>query len=159
MTFWCNFCIIRCYVIIREKNYHSIFCLCGVNLLAFTQTNNIRTIVLEIHNVTINSGTLHISVSLNEASYRSRCPDLTFEFAPISKVVRQEINLPMGKCVINIYQDINNNGQADTSLFGIPKEPVGVSNWNESGPPGNFRRHKIIIDETTTTIVINLYQL
>ena len=134
-------------------------CLCGVNLLASSQTNNVRKIILEIHNVTLNSGTLHVSISLNEASYRSRRPDLTFEFTPISNVVRQEINLPIGECAINIYQDINNNGQLDTGLFGIPKEPVGISNWNGSGPPGNYRRHKIVIDAKTTTIVINLYQL
>lgn len=131
----------------------------GINLLAFSQTNNTRTIVLEIHNVAVNSGTLHVSISLSEISYRSRRPDLTFEFAPISTVVRQEINLPIGECVINVYQDINNNGQADTGLFGIPKEPVGISNWNGGSPPGNFRRHRINIDGTITNVLINLYQL
>jgi len=134
-------------------------CLCSINLLAFSQTNTVKTIVLEIHNVTVNGGTLHVSVSLNEASYKSRRPGLTFEFAPINSVVRQEISLPMGECAINIYQDNNNNGQADTGFLGIPKEPVGISNWNGSGPPGNFRKHKIIIDAATTTIVVNLYQL
>jgi len=134
-------------------------CLCGINSLAFSQVNNSKTIVLEIHNITVNSGTLHISVSLNETSYKSRIPDLAFEFAPTNTIVRQEINIPVGECVINVYQDINNNGRADTGLFRIPKEPVGISNWNGGGPPGNFRKHKINIDERTTTVVINLYQL
>ena len=131
----------------------------SIDLLAFSQMNNTRTIVLEIHNVTLNSGKLHVSISLSEASFRSRRPDLIFEFVPISTVVRQEINLPIGECAINVYQDINNNGKADTGLFGIPKEPVGISNWNGGGPPGNFRRHKINIYGTTTTVSINLYQL
>jgi len=135
------------------------FYLCGVNLLAFTQTNNIKTIIIEIHNVTVNSGALYVSISLNEASYKSHRPDLTFEIAPISNVVRQEVSLPMGECAINIYQDINNNGRLDTGLFEIPKEPVGISNWNGNGPPGNFKKHKIILDATTTIIVVNLYQL
>lgn len=132
---------------------------CCINLLAFSQTNNVRTITLEIRNVIVNSGMLHVSISLNEASYRSRSPDLAFVFAPISTIVKQEITLPIGECVINIYQDINRNGQLDTGLFGIPKEPVGISNWNGGGPPGNFRRHRINIEETTTIVVINLYQL
>jgi len=133
--------------------------LCGINLLVFSKTNNVRTITLEIRNVTVNSGLLHVSISLNETSYKSRLPDLIFEFAPISTIIRQEITLPIGECVINIYQDINHNGQLDTGLFGIPKEPVGISNWNGGSPPGNFRRHRINIEETTTIVVINLYQL
>lgn len=146
--------------ILKMKNLVTIFiCFCSINIFAFSQTNNVRTIVLEIHNVTVNSGTLHISISLNEAAYKSRNPDLTFEFAPTNTVVKQEVNLPIGECVINVYQDINSNGQADTGLFGIPKEPVGISNWNGSGPPGNFRKHKINIEATTTVIVVNLYQL
>lgn len=136
-----------------------LICLCGINLLAFSQTNNNRAVMLEIHNVTVNSGTLHISISLNEMSYKNHLPDLAFEFSPVNTIVRQEINIPVGECVINVYQDINNNGRLDTGLFGIPKEPVGISNWNGGGPPGNFRKHKINIDEGTTTVVINLYQL
>jgi len=136
------------------------FCgLCSMNLFAFPQADKMKTIVLEIHNVVVNSGTLHMSVSLNEASYKNRLPDLTFEFASNSAIVKQEMNLPIGECVINIYQDINSNGRLDTGLFKIPKEPVGISNWSGSGPPGNFKKHKINIDETTATVVIKLHQL
>ena len=134
-----------------------LFCLCCP--LAFAQKDNAQKIVLEIHNVTVNSGKLHTSASLNETSYKKRRPDLTYEFAPTGNVVKQEINLPIGECVINIYQDLNNNGKLDTGIFGIPKEPVGISNYNGDRPPGNFKKHKIIIDSTTATIVVKLHEL
>lgn len=33
-----------------------------------------------------------------------------------------------GPYAIGVYQDENNNGQLDTGIFGIPVEPMGVSN-------------------------------
>lgn len=134
-------------------------CLLGINLSAYSQTNNVRTVTLEIRNVTANSGTLHISISRSVASYKSQRPDTTFQIAPTSTVVKRVIELPTGDCVVNVYQDINNNGKADTGFLGIPKEPVGITNWNGRGPPGNFNKHKITINETTTSVVVDLYQL
>jgi uncharacterized protein (DUF2141 family) len=50
-----------------------------------------------------------------------------------------EINLPEGEYVINAYQDINNNDKVDLGLLFIPKEPVGITNYN-GGIPGNFNK-------------------
>lgn len=33
-----------------------------------------------------------------------------------------------GPYAVGVYQDENNNGQLDTGIFGIPVEPMGVSN-------------------------------
>ncbi|MHB9291754.1 hypothetical protein Holit_00837 [Hollandina sp. SP2] len=130
----------------------------GINALVFSQ-NNTKSIVLEIHNVTISGGTLHISVCTSENSYKSRRSVLTFEFSPINTTIRQEINVPIGECAILVYQDTNNNGQSDTGIFGIPKEPVGISNWDGGSPPGNFRKHKLNINAETITVAINLYKM
>ena len=52
--------------------------------------------------------------------------------------VRVELSSANARCVFNgvspgpyavgVYQDENNNGQLDTGIFGIPVEPMGVSN-------------------------------
>ena len=36
-------------------------------------------------------------------------------------------NLPGGKYVLALFQDVNDNGKLDTNLFGIPKEPYAFS--------------------------------
>jgi uncharacterized protein (DUF2141 family) len=101
----------------------------------FSQTNNVKTIVVEIHNVTINGGTLYISSSFNETAYRRQSPNSTFQFEPTDSIIRAEITVLIGECVINVYQDLNGNGECDSGLFGIPKEPVGITNWDGRGLP------------------------
>ena len=44
-------------------------------------------------------------------------------------------------------------------IFGIPKEPAGVSNWNGKGTPGSWDKQKINVNESHGSVQINLYQL
>ena len=133
------------------------FLIVGVSALA--QARNEKTITVEIHQVIKNGGTVHISVSLSEETYKKRIPDRTFQVSPTDNIVRMEITLPLGDCVINVYQDRNGNGKCDNNLLGIPKEPVGITNWNGKGPPGSFDKLKVNITDRTQTIRINLHQL
>jgi uncharacterized protein (DUF2141 family) len=135
-----------------------LFCLIGINVVAFPQNNSTSTI-LEIRNATVNGGTLYVSICPSEESYKKQQPVMTYEFASISTIVRREINVPVGECVILVYQDTNNNGKSDTGFWGIPKEPVGITNWDGKGPPGNYKKLKIAISDMTGTVVVNLYQL
>ena len=45
-----------------------------------------------------------------------------------------------------LCQDINKNGELDTGFLGMPKEPVGLSNYDGKGIPGKFKKHKLSID-------------
>lgn len=67
------------------------------------------------------------------------------------------MQIPAGEYAIQVYQDTNNNRRLDFGLFGIPREPVGISNWNGRGIPGNFDRHKVSIN-SGTRIVIQINQ-
>ncbi len=130
-----------------------------VTIPTFAQTSSTKTIVVEINNVTKNAGTVHISVSLNEQAYKKRLPNHSFQIFSTNNVVKVEMTLPLGDCVINVYQDCNGNGKCDNNLLGIPKEPVGISNWNGKGIPSNFNKHKANINDNTQMITVNLYQL
>ena len=46
-------------------------------------------------------------------------------------------NLSAGSYAVKVFQDKNNNGKLDTGIFGIPKEPWGLSNNAKAifGPP------------------------
>lgn len=130
-----------------------------VTISAFSQTSDEKTVIIEVNNVIKNGGTLHISVSLCEEVYKKRIPDRSFQVFPADNVIRKEIVLPLGTCVINVYQDRNGNGKCDNNFIGIPKEPVGISNWNGKGVPGNFNKHKVDITNDAQTIIVNLYKL
>lgn len=55
-----------------------------------------------------------------------------------SKTVTVEIkDLVAGRYAVKIFQDENNNTKLDTGMFGIPKEPWGLSNNVKAtfGPP------------------------
>jgi uncharacterized protein (DUF2141 family) len=126
---------------------------------AFAQTGGARTITVEIRNVAVGSGTVHFSVMFTQKAYDKRTPDKTVQLNPASGTLTAQVELPAGDCVISAYQDSNGNGKQDNNLLGIPREPVGISNWNGRGVPGNFDKHKISINDTTQTIIINLYTL
>jgi uncharacterized protein (DUF2141 family) len=36
--------------------------------------------------------------------------------------------VPLGKCAVAVYQDINENNQLDQNFLGISKEPIGFGN-------------------------------
>lgn len=64
-----------------------------------------------------------------------------------------EINLPDGEYLVMLVHDINNNGKLDTSFIGMPKEPVGLSNYDGKGIPGKFKKHKFSVNENTEIII------
>ena len=52
-----------------------------------------------------------------------------------------------------LVHDINNNGKLDTTFIGIPKEPVGLSNYDGKSIPGKFNKHKFSVNENTEIII------
>ena len=138
------------------KRIITVFFFLMVGTLAFTQT---KTVSIEVRQVLKNGGTIHVSLSFSEETYKKRKPDRNIQLEPSDTVIKTEITVPTGDCVINVYQDRNGNGKCDNNLLGIPKEPVGITNWNGKGPPGSFDKLKVNITDTTQTIRIDLYQL
>ncbi|KAA6303582.1 MAG: hypothetical protein EZS26_000133 [Candidatus Ordinivivax streblomastigis] len=116
-------------------------------------------IILEIHNVIKNSGIIYAGIYSNEKSYKDKKPEQVIQIKPINTIVSIDLMLPDGEYVINAYQDINGNGKLDQGIFFIPKEPVGITNWNGKGIPGNFNLLKVIINNMTGKIIINIYKL
>lgn len=65
--------------------------------------------------------------------------------------------VPPGTWAVTAYQDENSNGELDTNLLGIPKEPYGFSRdaRNKFGPPG-FDDAAIEVSEAPTTATVRL---
>jgi len=141
------------------KKMVAVFSLLAITASAFSQADNLKTITVEINHVLVNGGTVYVSASLSDEAYKKQKPDVMLECEPSDSVIKAEMSLPTGDCVINVYQDRNGNGKCDKNLLGIPKEPVGITNWDGKGVPGNFAKLKVGITPATQTISINLYQL
>jgi uncharacterized protein (DUF2141 family) len=112
-------------------------------------------VTIEINNVNVNGGIIYGYVYYGERAYRNQNENIAFRVNPINSTVLYEISLPEGDCVISIFQDNNGNGVLDSGLFKIPKEPVGMTNYN-GGTPGNFNKLKITISNNNRRIIIPL---
>ena len=134
--------------------------ICSITLLflsglTFAQKN----LNVEIAGVEKNGGTLYLSLFNSEQSYKKKEVYQSLKLNPVGESVKTSLILPEGEYFFSVFQDTNKNGKLDSGLVGIPKEPVGLSNYDGKGVPGNFNRHKVIINEITSKVTIRLYKL
>ena len=123
----------------------------AMNLFA----HNIRTVV-EITGVNVNGGSVHVGVFTNEQDHKRDRPFAEFILRSANSALTYELELPEGECLIWAYQDTNNNGRLDTGFFGIPNEPIALTNYNGRGIPGGFNKHKVPVNRNTIKISVNL---
>jgi uncharacterized protein (DUF2141 family) len=69
-------------------------------------------------------------------------------------------DVPEGSYAISVTQDLNGNGVTDTSAFGAPTEPYGVSGNKKGGMmgPPKFEESSFAAGKGTTTVKIELVQ-
>lgn len=87
---------------------------------------------LEITGLADQQGTIHIALYDAKSSWLGDAAVLTREVeiaaARDGEVVRVEVLLPLGEYAACVFLDRNQNGKLDRNLFGIPQEPLAVSN-------------------------------
>jgi uncharacterized protein (DUF2141 family) len=54
------------------------------------------------------------------------------------------LNLPAGEYALAINHDVNGNGKVDTNFIGVPKEPLGLSNYPKPAMP-NYEKAKFTV--------------
>lgn len=101
-------------------------------------------------------GTVYAAVFDSADGYRKNVPLRSLTLQPASSVVEATVTLPPGEYVFSLYQDLNSNGKLDTNFIGIPREPVGISNYDGKGPPGGFDRQKVRISAAGMALEIRL---
>ena len=116
-------------------------------------------VIIDITNVQVNGGIVHLAIFANADEFRREEPFLAFQLGDASTVLSQKVSLPAGEYVVSAFQDANGNGRLDFNRLGIPRELVGISNFNGRGfPSRNFDRQKIRIDESTGRITLPLHR-
>lgn len=94
-------------------------------------------ITAEFENIKHNKGSLFVALYNKEGSFLKK--QFKGEIVEIKnqKAIVVFENIPEGTYAISSFHDENDNKKMDTNFFGIPKEPIGISNNAKGfmGPP------------------------
>lgn len=125
---------------------------CGIFLFA-EETAEEKKLTVQITNVTSEEGQIILAIYNSSENYDKRIAFQEVKLKPEIDTVIFETNVPDGEYLVMLVHDINNNGKLDTSFIGMPKEPVGLSNYDGKGIPGKFKKHKFSVNENTEIII------
>lgn len=125
---------------------------CGIFLFA-EETAAEKKLTVEITNVASEEGQIILAIYNSSENYDKRIAFQEVKLKPENDTVIFETNVPDGEYLVMLVHDINNNGKLDTTFIGMPKEPVGLSNYDGKGIPGKFKKHKFSVNENTEIII------
>ena len=113
---------------------------------------------LEISGIEELNGSIMVAVYDSKEDFLSENVMSSGQFEVKTKLVKGHLSLPFGKYAISVFHDTNNDGELNTKIFGIPKEPVGFSNnvKGSFGPP-KFEQALINFDRDDQLLKIELY--
>ena len=117
---------------------------------------NQLNVTIEITEVLLNQGKIIMAIFNSKNGYKKKIPYKALTIDSTSTTLLVDEVLPNGEYVISMFQDKNGNGKLDTYIFGIPKEPIGITNYFKKGIPGGFNKLKIQINEDKMIIKINM---
>ena len=125
---------------------------CGIFLFS-EETAEEKKLTVQITNVTSEEGQIILAIYNSSENYDKRIAFQEVKLKPEIDTVIFETNVPDGEYLVMLVHDINNNGKLDTTFIGMPKEPVGLSNYDGKGIPGKFKKHKFSVNENTEIII------
>ena len=117
---------------------------------------NQLNVTIEINEVLPNQGKIIIAIFNSKNGYKKNIPYKALTIDSTSTTLLVDEVLPNGEYVISMFQDKNGNGKLDTYFFGIPKEPIGLTNYFKKGIPGGFNKLKIQVNEDKMIIKIKM---
>jgi uncharacterized protein (DUF2141 family) len=134
-----------------------VLALLGMPLLAAGGTDANGVLTVDVGNVRIAKGVVHIDVCPEAKFLKDDCPWSGNARAKLGDTRVTVANLPAGRYAVQAFLDENGNGEVDRALFGIPKEGVGFSNDAKIrlGPP-KFAEAAFAFDGNARTIRFNL---
>ena len=111
---------------------------------------------IEINGVTVNGGLIYVAVYSNEKDYKAETPFIKFILEPVNNTITHNLDLPNGEYVVSVFQDKNGDEKLNSTIFGIPTEHVGKTNYNLRGAPGSFNRLKAPVNNNSTRLIVNM---
>ena len=115
-------------------------------------------VTVNISKIQSSEGQIILCVYNSSENYDKRKAFQEFRLEPKIDSVSFETQLPDGEYLIMLCHDINMNGDLDTGFMSIPKEPIGLSNYDGKGIPGKFKKHKFdVTDDTIISIPLKTF--
>lgn len=117
-----------------------------------------QTLNIKITNIKKNTGNIIVEI------YESKSSWLKTPYKKVVLLTDQEVqiasfDIPYGKYAITIFQDLNENNEADMNFLSIPKEPIGFgNNYKPFGEP-KFESCSIEFNANSQSHIINLYRV
>jgi len=113
---------------------------------------------IKIANIKKNSGKIIVEIYDNQSAWLK----MPFKKVVLSTDLEAQIasfDVPYGKYAITIYQDLNENNEADMNFISIPKEPIGFgNNYKPFGEP-KFESCAIEFNAYSQPQIITLYKV
>lgn len=127
------------------------------------QTNNDRySFTLEINGLKSPTSTVYVGFYTADNSFPKQGQhQFRKVIQPNGNVVSETWDdIPSGEYAIAIYQDLNEDNQLNTNLFGMPQEPYGFSTDFKAGMFNlpTFQKCKITIDKDAGVHKVSLAQ-
>jgi uncharacterized protein (DUF2141 family) len=113
-------------------------------------------ITLTVANVVPKGGLIYAAVYDSPEAFKQERSFRSLILEPESDKIQASLMLPPGDYVFSLFQDRNSNGKLDMGFLGIPKEPIGISNYDGRGIPGGFDSLKMKIDREGMVVEIRL---
>jgi uncharacterized protein (DUF2141 family) len=131
--------------------------LLGLPLLAAGGPDARGALTVDVGNVRIAKGVVHIDVCPEAKFLKDDCPWKGNARAKLGDTRVTVANLPAGRYAVQAFLDENSNGEVDRGWFGIPKEGVGFSNDAKIRlSPPKFADAVFAFDGNARTIRLNL---
>lgn len=116
------------------------------------------TLMVKVANIKEQQGFVMIAVYDSENEFLGSDMVIGAKVEVDAEVITHRfLDLPYGQYAISVFHDIDSNGELDTNLVGIPKEPYGFSNEgvNMFGMP-SFKRAVFHYDRPQQEVEIDL---
>lgn len=144
---------------ICQKNL-SIIIVFTIMAITFTSFKSFAqgSLEIKISNIKKNTGKVVVEIYDNKTTWL-KTPYRKMELSSSQEIQTASFKVPYGIYAITIYQDLNNNGEADMNFLGIPKELVGFgNNYKPFGEP-KFKSCSIEFKATSKPQEIKLYKV
>jgi uncharacterized protein (DUF2141 family) len=131
-----------------------------IMVISFTAFKSIgqESLDIKIINVQKNSGKIVVEIYNSKTSWL-KSPYKKMVLSTNQDVRTASFQVPYGSYAITVYQDLNDNGEADMNFLGIPKELVGFgNNYKPFGEP-KFKSALIEFKATSKPQEIKLYKV
>lgn len=117
-----------------------------------------QTLEIKITNIKKNAGKIIVEIYDNKSSWLKN-PYKKLVLLTDQETQIASFSVPFGKYAITIYQDLNNNSEADMNFLSIPKEPVGFGNNHKPFGEPKFESCVINFSASSQPHAIKLYKV